>query len=560
MGWRADQVRMVTEAPLDDAARDAVLEALVRQNPRAHVAAIGHNGLFVPMPASVPLTGQRVIRGATSMLDLVISEDRMKVIEAWELAGVHGASSEVVHTLGNADREARLYYVDVVHRHGVMLGFLTGLESDRETAPLDQVVLPPRVAVIRKNRVAVITEVDEAITRILGWTAAELVGQRTTEFIHPEDHERGIAIWMEMLARPGSTRRTRLRHRNREGDWIWFEVTNHNLLEDPERGYVLTEMVDISDEMAALEALRTSEQLLRRLTEALPVGVLQLDTERRVVYRNERLAAIVGGDATTVDGQLELVVADDRAAFEKAVTAVLHDGCDGDLEVGYRHPAGGARRCSVGLRALTAEDGKVTGAILCVADVTEDVRLREELKHRATYDPLTRCLNRASTISVLEELLALGRDPGWKEGAAVVFVDLDKFKDLNDRLGHAAGDRLLAHVGERLLGAVRDGDLVGRLGGDEFLIICRQVHGPDEALAIGERVTGLVRGSPLEIGGEQVVPMLSVGIAWTAADGSTADALIARADEAMYRSKRYRGGAPTLAPGLAMGSDRPGTA
>jgi diguanylate cyclase (GGDEF)-like protein/PAS domain S-box-containing protein len=541
---------MAGEAPLDDAARDAVLEALLQQNPGAHVAAIGPNGLFVPMPSSVPLSGQRVLRGPTSMLDLVISEDRLKVIETWELAGVHGAASMFVHTLGDADRQARLYYVDVRHRHGVLLGFLTGLEGDHEAAPLDQVVLPPRVALIRKNQVAVITEVDEAVTRLLGWTAEELVGQRTTEFIHPEDHERGIASWMEMLGRPGSTRRVRLRHRHRDGTWIWFEVTNHNLLEDPERGYVLTEMVDISDEMAALEALRTSEQLLRRLTEALPVGVLQLDTQRRVVYRNERLAAIVGGDATTVDGQLALVRPDDRAAFEKAVAAVLNDGCDGDLEVGYRHPAGGARRCNVGLRALTAEDGTVTGAILCVADVTEDVRLREELKQRATYDPLTGCLNRASTLGVLEELLSLGHD---EEGAAVVFVDLDKFKDLNDRLGHAAGDRLLTHVGERLLGAVRDGDLVGRLGGDEFLIICRQVPSADEALTIGERITDLVRGSHLEVAGERVVPRLSVGIAWAMVGTCSADALIARADEAMYRSKRYRDGAPLLAPELAVG-------
>ncbi len=543
---------MASEAPLDDPARDAVLEALLRQNPGAHVAAIGHNGLFVPMPSSVPLSGQRVLRGATSMLDLVISEDRLKVIESWEHAGVHGASSVVVHTLGDTDRSATLYYVDVSHRHGVMLGFLVGLQGDRGTARLDHVVLPPRVAVIRKNRVAVITEVDEAVTRLLGWTAEELVGQRTTEFIHPEDHERGIASWMDMLGRPGSTRRVRLRHRHRDGTWIWFEVTNHNLLDDPDRGYVLTDMVDISDEMAALEALRTSEQLLRRLTETLPVGVLQIDTQRRVVYRNERLAAIAGGDATSVDGQIALVLPDDRASFEKAVAAVLNDGCDGDLEVGYRHPAGGARRCNVGLRALTAEDGTVIGAILCVADVTEDVRLREELKHRATYDPLTRCLNRASTLSVLEELLSLGRD---EEGAAVVFVDLDKFKDLNDRLGHAAGDRLLTHVGERLLGAVRDGDLVGRLGGDEFLIICRQVQSADEALAIGERVTDLVRGSHLDVGGEQVVPRLSVGIAWTWVGMCTADALIARADEAMYRSKRYLGGAPMLAPEVAMGSE-----
>jgi diguanylate cyclase (GGDEF)-like protein/PAS domain S-box-containing protein len=553
-GWAADLVGMVSEAPLDDAARDAVFEALLRQHPTAHVAAIARNGLFVPMPASVPLSGQRVIRGASSMLDLVIAEDRLKVIETWEHACVHGASSEVVHTLGDAGQSATLYYVDVTHHHGVVLGFLAGLDTAPGMPALDQVVLPPRVSVIRKNRVAVITEVDEAATRILGWTAEELIGRRTTEFIHPEDHERGIASWMDMLARPGSTRRVRMRHRHRDGSWIWFEVTNHNMLDEHDGGFVLTEMVDISDEMAALEALRSSEQLLRRLTEALPVGVLQLDTERQVVYRNERLAAIVGDDAAgTVDAQLAVVLPDDRGALERALAAVLNDGCDGDLEVGYRHPVGGNRRCSVSLRALTAEDGKVTGAILCMADVTEDARLREELKHRATYDPLTHCLNRASTLATLEELLSIGRED---EGAAVVFVDLDKFKELNDRLGHAAGDRLLAHVGESLLGAVREGDLVGRLGGDEFLIICRQVHTPDEALAIAERIADEVRRSRLGVNGEQVVPRLSIGIAWTPAAACTADALIARADEAMYESKRYRGGAPTLAPELPLGSTR----
>jgi diguanylate cyclase (GGDEF)-like protein/PAS domain S-box-containing protein len=539
----------VGEAPLDLSAREAVLDALLAQNPGAHVVAIGPNGLFVPMPASVPLTRQRVIGGASSMLDLVVLDDRLKVIHAWEHMEATGGSHEVVHTLGDADRPVQLHFIDVTHRHNVVLGFVVGLDDDDGMSDaVDQVVVAPRVSVIQKSAYAIITAVDGAVSRMLGWTAEELVGQRTTEFIHPEDHERAIATWMDLLGRPGATRRARLRHRHKDGRWVWFEVTNHNLLNDPERGYVLTEMVDISDEMAALEALRASEQLLRRLTEALPEGVLQLDPQRRVVYCNQQLAAIVGRDVkVTVDGLMALVVPADREALEAAVADALDDGRDSDLEVGYRHAGGGTRRCSASLRALTAEDGAVTGAILCLADVTEDARLRDELRHRATYDPLTRCLNRASILGVLEEVLSGPRHDGF--GAAVVFVDLDKFKQVNDRLGHAAGDRLLAHVADQLLRAVRDGDLVGRLGGDEFLVVCRQVRTPDEALAIGERIAAAVRGSQLTVGSEPITPGLSVGIAWTALATCSADVLVARADAAMYQSKRFRGGAATLSDG-----------
>jgi diguanylate cyclase (GGDEF)-like protein len=181
---------------------------------------------------------------------------------------------------------------------------------------------------------------------------------------------------------------------------------------------------------------------------------------------------------------------------------------------------------------------------VCLLDVTEDARLREELTHRATYDQLTGCLNRTSILEVLEALLAPARRR--PAGAAVVYVDLDRFKQVNDRLGHAAGDRLLVHVAQRLLAAVRDGDLVGRLGGDEFLVVCRHVGSAEEAMAIGERIAAAVRGSSLTLDGERVVPLLSAGIAWTARR-TTADSLIARADAAMYQSKRFHGGAPTLA-------------
>ncbi len=97
-----------------------------------------------------------------------------------------------------------------------------------------------------------------------------------------------------MSAPPGAARRVRLRHLHRDGSVVWFDVTNYRHLDDPDQPHVVAEMLDISDEMAMHEALRANEQLLRRLTESLPLSVLQIDAERRVVYQNQRLTNAIG--------------------------------------------------------------------------------------------------------------------------------------------------------------------------------------------------------------------------------------------------------------------------
>ncbi|HEU5108785.1 MAG TPA: GGDEF domain-containing protein, partial [Micromonosporaceae bacterium] len=173
------------------------------------------------------------------------------------------------------------------------------------------------------------------------------------------------------------------------------------------------------------------------------------------------------------------------------------------------------------------------------ADITEAVHMREELTERATYDELTGSLNRASTMIAMDRAM---RDEST-QGTGVVFVDLDDFKKVNDDLGHAAGDRLLAHVAARLTEVVRDRDLVGRLGGDEFLVILRDVASRDQALALGHRLAAGL-GEPVRIGDQDVVAQASLGVAWCAPGTGSAEELIARADTAMYRSKAYGSGRP----------------
>jgi diguanylate cyclase (GGDEF)-like protein/PAS domain S-box-containing protein len=330
----------------------------------------------------------------------------------------------------------------------------------------------------------------------------------------------------------------RLRHQHRKGHYLWLEITNQNLLNDPEHGCVIAEMLDISDEMAAQEALRANEQLLRRLTEALPLGVLQIDRQRRVIYQNERAVDIFGlGLGEPLDAGA--VAEADRPVLGAALSSALADGRDADLECGYAHPADGDRLCSVTVRPLTTQSGDVTGAVLCVADITEAARLRAELTHHATHDALTGCLNRASIMSAIEGFLA---DPGDSRGVATIFIDLNKFKEINDTLGHAAGDELLIYVASALRGAIRATDLLGRLGGDEFLIVARDVAGRAEAARLGEHLTAHLSTCGLELAGRWVTVQASIGVAWAAPGQADADGLIARADEAMYQAKRQNSG------------------
>ena len=204
----------------------------------------------------------------------------------------------------------------------------------------------------------------------------------------------------------------------------------------------------------------------------------------------------------------------------------------------------GRRLCTFAMRALINSDGAVFGGVACLADITDAARMRAELEERATVDSLTGCLNRSTVIAALADMLTTTPTDvasDQSRGVAVVFVDLNRFKSVNDRFGHGVGDSLLAEVGNRLRRVVRGDDVVGRLGGDEFLLVCQDVTGGAEALSLGERVTAAIT-APLTIGPVSLAPTASIGVAWTVAGrGIDAGALIAEADAAMYTREARSG-------------------
>ena len=295
------------------------------------------------------------------------------------------------------------------------------------------------------------------------------------------------------------------------------------------------------------EALRAREQLLHRLAEALPLGVLQVDAEGRVVYTNHRLHTILGrARAATAQEQLSMVLSEDKERLDEAFEAVLQGGLDSDIEVRLvtsdDHGSKDVHQCTMSLRALTADTGAVTGAIACVADVTESVRIREELRIRATFDQVTQCHNRASTMDGLEEALTASDQ---RATPAVIFVDLDRFKDINDRFGHAAGDELLGIVAKRLLRAVRE-----KTWWAESEVTSSWSSAPASPRApkpCRQRREWPTRFSARFSSRRRVFSCrASIGVAWPAGTGMDADTLVSQADEAMYEAKRRGSGRPIL--------------
>ena len=199
-----------------------------------------------------------------------------------------------------------------------------------------------------------------------------------------------------------------------------------------------------------------------------------------------------------------------------------------------------ARRWCLANVTVLSDDGSASGAIVTLSDVTEIALLREELRQRATYDPLTGCMNRESTFTALEQVL----DRAPSDAAAILFIDLDGFKAVNDTLGHSAGDHLLVHAAHRIAAQARAGDTVGRIGGDEFVMICHGLTRPPDALAVARRVQDAL-ADDVAVAGRSVRMSASIGVTM-AVEGTTLKALIDRADEAMYQSKRRRDREPVF--------------
>lgn len=502
------------------------LSSWLNAHPDALLGAVNPNGETVDMPDSIPL-GREHTTESRSLLELVVPEDSRVVTDAFVAALARGIGVAKVHLCSDPDQVHLLQYLDLRDRHGVILrmvirgGDLDDEQTER-TGPRDLTSARPRLCVIHKSDVATILSIDKATTFMLGWDPNDMVGHSTLDFIHPDDHVRAIDNWMSRFAgdRAQSVHAVRLRYLRMDGSWLWIETSNDFQNLGDGSTIVESQLIDISEEMSAVDALRHSEQFLRQVTDTVPVGLFHVAAGGSVAFVNPVLRQLVGDVSFSSYRELAGAVSSDGARLASAIDDVMANGTDVDLGMALAGESG--RSAMVTLRAVTDND-KVLGVLGCVVDVTE-------LKSLADTDVLTGLQNRRSIVALLEAELA--RRSG---DVSVIFADLDGFKLVNDQYGHQVGDRLLTEVAARLSSALRPGDRIGRLGGDEFLILCPGVTRLEAADAIAQRLQEALK-DPFHLPEATVHVDASLGVACGGPD-ATADDLISRSDTAMYASK-----------------------
>jgi diguanylate cyclase (GGDEF)-like protein/PAS domain S-box-containing protein len=301
--------------------------------------------------------------------------------------------------------------------------------------------------------------------------------------------------------------------------------------------------------LETIAAARQGEARFAALVQQASDVIAVLDAQTRILYSSGSLERVFGWAPSAVVGThlLDLVHEDDRELVLGEFRRVSERaGATSLLCVRVRRPDGSWRHAESSLTNL-AHDPAVGGIVLNGRDVTERKTLEAALAHQAFHDSLTHLPNRALFHDrVVHALARASREGG---GVAVLYLDLDDFKAVNDSLGHAAGDRLLFEVAGRLLNATRGSDTVARLGGDEFAVLLENVRHGDDERVVAERVLAALR-RPIVIDGTPVVTTGSLGLARARPDDD-AEGLLRNADTAMYLAKeRGKGACECFAPGM----------
>lgn len=288
---------------------------------------------------------------------------------------------------------------------------------------------------------------------------------------------------------------------------------------------------DISDEQQARHELQRQTDVLRAIAEAIPATVVVVDSEGRYRFANSAFERQCGLPRERILGRRVVdVLGADEIARRKPYMQRAYAGEAVEFTLDYPGPEGTthlALSC-IPLKLAGAFDGFVGIS----QNVTQQRREQDRLVHLAERDPLTGLLNRAGFERRIESLAA-GEAVAT---LALLYIDLDHFKPVNDTHGHPAGDRLLQLFAERLGKTVRTGDTVARLGGDEFAVLVGGLRGGDDATVVAQKIVATAR-DPFDIDGRPVRVGASVGVAFGLDHGAGWRELVARADTMLYRAK-----------------------
>jgi len=331
----------------------------------------------------------------------------------------------------------------------------------------------------------------------------------------------------------------------KDGSRVWVAVaTSLARGKSGEPRHFISVVQDISEAKRATAALRESEERFRRTFELAGSGVAHIGMDRRFVRVNRRLCEMTGysedellrltGREISHPEDVDVINAQRPSLYAGEIDAVR-------VEKRYLRKDGSVIWVAFTMVVERNAAGEPQYEIAFFDDITArkqaEAALRESeerFRQLAHHDALTSLPNRALFYDRMQHTLALAKRNSWTVG--VMLVDLDRFKTVNDTLGHAVGDKLLRQVAERLSKSVRTSDTVARLGGDEFAVVLNNLSAPEDAAVVGQKIVAAFQ-APFQVEGHSLLSTLSIGAALYPNDSTDQETLLKNADAAMYRSK-----------------------
>lgn len=377
------------------------------------------------------------------------------------------------------------------------------------------------------------TYVSDTVTNILGYQAEDLLGTSPFELMPEDEAARVGQLFLEKL--------------EKREDLI--DLENWNLTKDGERICMLTNGVPFYDDNGDFAGYfgtdkditerKKSEYQLKlfgRVFESALEGITITEADGTIIAVNQAFSQITGYSADEAIGQNPRILKSDRHddKFYQSMWQAIRELDKWEGEIWNRRKNGSAYPEWLSISSIKDEDGHASHYVAVFHDITETKRKEAQIEHQAYHDALTGLPNRLLFHDRLD--LAISRSQRSETMAAVLFLDLDNFKAVNDSLGHATGDRLLLEVADRFSNMVRGSDTVARIGGDEFVVLMDEISSSDDAVHLAERLIGSLE-TPIEIDGRDLFTTPSIGIALYPRDGNETETLIKNADIAMYRAK-----------------------
>ncbi len=373
--------------------------------------------------------------------------------------------------------------------------------------------------------------ISPAFERIWGASAESLTGpQSLFDAVHGDDKERVLSAVKNMLL--GQYDETyRIIRRDGETRWIRdraFPVRN-------EKGEIIR-IAGIAEDITASKSVEEQLGLSAQVFVSSKEAIMITDANNVIIKVNKAFSDITGYAESEALGQNPRILKSDRhkLSFYKEMWHTLLSKGSWQGEIWDRRKNGEIYPKWASIHLVRNERGEITNHIALFSDITERKASFEQIKHLAHYDALTNLPNRTLLVERLESAIASAERSSKK--LAVLFLDLDRFKNINDSLGHFAGDLLLQAVAKRLQRCVRATDTVARLGGDEFVVILTGIKSAGDAAHVAQKMLESMM-EPVPIEGKEIVTSPSIGISVYPEDGRSHTALIKNADAAMYHAK-----------------------